>query len=265
MTYNIKNGGQDDFNWNRLTSIIRIIAAEGPDILVLQELMHAGLDGNRVLHRIENAVGMRAFLGTATTGQHVAVFIPRSARVTKSKTDTVNFHHATVEVTVETTGGPLTALGTHLCPHGGANRLGESQRLANAAKPDRFVLLMGDLNSLDPWQDHEGRVQPLPPHYRARHLMPGSESAVDTRAVATLANAGFIDLFRQAPGGGRDYTAPTERGGGDEFSRMRVDYILATPLLAALATRCYTSDQELCETASDHYPVLAELDLDLLN
>jgi exonuclease III len=93
--------------------------------------------------------------------------------------------------------------------------------------------------------------------------MPGAKTAVDTRAVATLANAGFVDLFRRAWAGKKDYTAPTRYGGGDEFSQMRVDYILATEPLARLAKQCYVSEATECETASDHYPVVAELDLEL--
>lgn len=224
--------GQDNFEYGRLAQAMNVVMAEGPDILALQELMYANLEGNSALHKIENELGMRSFFAQAKTGQHVAVLVGKGTRVTRSRVDSINFHHASITIDIETSRGPLVVIGTHLCPHGGVNRLGESQRLANAARPDRMVLLMGHLNSLDPWQDHHGRVASLPPQYRSRHLLPASQTEVDTRAVATLANAGFVDLFRHAHTGVKDYTAPTRYGGGEEFSQMRVDYILATQPLA---------------------------------
>jgi exodeoxyribonuclease-3 len=124
-----------------------------------------------------------------------------------------------------------------------------------------MVLLMGDLNSLDPWTDHAERLRALSPRYRHRHLLRGG--GVDTRAVRWLADAGFVDLFREAgPGpGSKDYTAPTEQGGGSEFSRMRLDYVLGTEPVARLVRTCRVVSGGDRETASDHYPVVAELDL----
>lgn len=263
MTYNIKDGGQDDFDYARLGLLTNVITAESPDILVLQELKYADLGGNHVLHQIENAAGMRSFFAHAKTNQHVAVFVRKGAKVVRSYYDTFNFHHAVVDVVVETTRGQLRVVGTHLCPHGGENRLAEVQRLANYAKPDQLVLLMGDLNSLDPWTDHEEHIKKVPLPYRSRHLLPASDHKVDTRAVATLANAGFVDLYRSLPGGTKGYTAPTRDGGGHEFFQMRVDYILGTAPLVRLTKGCYVVASEGSERASDHYPVAAELDVDL--
>lgn len=263
MTFNIKNGGQDDFDFSRLPQIADIVAAENPEILALQELMYFDLNKHKNLHYFENRTGLRAFFLPTKTGQHVAVFVRKDAKVTGLDSDNVNYHHGMVEVTVETTAGPLTAIGTHLCPHGGENRLGEVQRLANKAKSDRMVLLMGDLNSLDPLSDHRTSVANLPSHYRSRHLMPGSNSEVDTRAIATLTSAGFIDMYQRDENTTRPYTAPTAHGGGYEFSQMRVDYILGTAPLLPRLKQLYVCEIEACDYASDHYPVVAEFDLEL--
>lgn len=263
MTFNVKNGGQDDFDFTRLSSIISLIQSEGPDVLALQELMYADLNKCRNLLTIENSTGMRSFLAPARTGQHVAVLVRKEARVTGFESDNVNYHHAMAEVTLETNRGPLTVIGTHLCPHGGENRLGEVQRLANKAKAHRMVLLMGDLNSLDPWTDHRESVADLPTHYRSRHLMPGSTDKIDTRAIATLSNAGYRDFHRHLGNVNKAHTAPTKHGGGIEFSHMRVDYILGTDPLVPLLKHLHVGDVAESESASDHYHVVAELDLDL--
>jgi exonuclease III len=86
---------------------------------------------------------------------------------------------------------------------------------------------------------------------------------VDTRAVQALADAGFVDLYRRAGSepAALDYTAPTEHGGGHEFSRMRLDYILGTQPVARLVRTCRVISGGESETASDHYPVVADIDL----
>jgi endonuclease/exonuclease/phosphatase family metal-dependent hydrolase len=91
---------------------------------------------------------------------------------------------------------------------------------------------------------------------------------VDTRAVAALVDGGLVDLARDRPGGdphgdGQRYTAPTRQGGGAEFAKMRVDYIFGTRPVAALATGCRVVGGDTADRASDHYPVVAEFDLNL--
>ncbi len=124
----------------------------------------------------------------------------------------------------------------------------------------RLVLLAGDLNALDPWSDHDDRLARLPEQYRKRHLR--RDGGVDTRTIATLEAAGLVDLWRST-GWGDGLTAPTTQGGGEEFSGMRLDYVLGSPALAALATGCRVVRGGEAEYASDHYPVVAELDLTL--
>src|SRR2546423_8366573 len=69
--------------------------------------------------------------------------------------------------------------------------------------------------------------------------------------------AGLVDLFRP---GGPVHSVPT-RFAGEEFTPARLDHILATKPLAALARGYRIVTGGLADTASDHYPVVAELDL----
>jgi endonuclease/exonuclease/phosphatase family metal-dependent hydrolase len=166
-------------------------------------------------------------------------------------------------VTVGTADGPLQIIGTHLHPYSGQRRLVEAGWLASACRRsgDGLALLLGDLNTLDPWTDHAAAVARLSPPYRRRHLRARS-ATVDSRAVARLDRAGLVDLFRRA-GRGEPQTAPTTRGGGAEFSGMRLDYVFGTPAVAARTRWCEVLRGGAAERASDHYPVLAELDLDV--
>ena len=248
MTYNILTGGQP----GRLGTIVDVIAAHRPDLLALQELR--GFD-RAALDRLATATGMAAYLARSWSGQPVAVLVREGRAVTAARRVRGPFHHAAAEVTVATDRGPLVVIGTHLCPFSPAVRLAEARALAGRVHPDRLLLLMGDLNSLDPWTDHADRVRQLPTRYRSRHLRDG---VVDTRTVATLTGAGLVDLFR--PGDTPDHSVPTQLG-GIEFTGARLDYILATEPLARLARSCRIVTGAETDTASDHYPVLAELDL----
>jgi exodeoxyribonuclease-3 len=291
MTYNIKNGGDPD----RLDSISRVIAAQRPDILALQELRRFDRSGGPMV-RLAETLGMRPFLARSRFGQPVAVLVSASAAVASAGAIRRPLHHAAMRVTVHTDRGPLSVISTHLYPYSGWRRLREARWLVSAMKreamkreamkreamkrergPGGMVLLMGDLNSLDPWTDHAERLQHLPSRYRSRHLRRGiltrhNRGAVDTRAVEVLADAGFVDLFRLpgrtvaagTSGGGRDYTAPTERGGGAEFSGMRLDYILGTEEVVPFVRTCRIVWGGEAESASDHYPVVAEFDLRLM-
>jgi exodeoxyribonuclease III len=247
MTYNIKDGGRPD----RLDAIVAVIAAHRPDLLALQELR--GFD-RAALDRLATATGMAAYLARSWTGQPVAVLVREGGAVTATRRIRGPFHHAAAEVTVRTDRGLLTVVGTHLCPHSARIRLAEARTLARLVDPDRLMLLMGDLNSLDPETDHTERVRQLPARYRSRHVRDG---AVDTRPVATLAAAGLVDLFRP---GGPEHSVPT-RLGGSEFPSARLDYILGTPPLVPLARRFRIVTDGGADTASDHYPVLTELDI----
>ncbi|MEH1012956.1 endonuclease/exonuclease/phosphatase family protein [Micromonospora sp. CPCC 206060] len=270
MTWNIRNGGQDRTAGGRavrpgddparLAGVVEVVDGYRPDILAVQELR--GFRRDDRMARFAAAVGMRPYLAREWFGQPVAVLVRPPGRVVGAGPLRRPFHHAAQQVVVPTSAGPLRVLAAHLHPYSGTRRLVEARWLAAACRggPDRQVLLMGDLNTLDPWTDHAGRLDRLPAAYRGRHLR--RDSTVDTRAVALLDRAGLVDLYRHA-GQGDPETAPTRHGGGAEFSGMRLDYLFGSPALAARTRVCQVLRGGAAEWASDHYPVVAELDLDL--
>lgn len=264
MTYNIKTGGQ-----GRLDLVTRVIAGQRPDILALQELRSFERRGNGLMRRLADDIGMQPFLARSWFGQPVAVLVREPAAVTSAAPVRLPFHHAAEQVVVNTDRGRLTVIGTHLCPYSGRRRQREARWLAARVDPAHMALLLGDLNTLDPWTDHAERLRGLPEQFRSRHVMAGEGGEVDSRAIRVLAAAGLVDLYRVAladgrmDAGGKDYTAPTEHGGGQEFSRMRLDYILGTAPVATLTRRLMVVSGGETEHASDHYPVVAVLDLEV--
>ncbi|AVT34888.1 endonuclease [Plantactinospora sp. BC1] len=274
MTYNIKNGGRDGTDQGRLDRVLQVVAEQRPDVLALQELRGLRRDRDR-LDTVARRLGMRAYLAGGWFGQPVAILVRPPVEAVAVAPVRRPFHHGAQRVVLATDRGPLTVLGTHLNPYSGRRRLREAGWLVGAAGrggpdrsplPERLVLLMGDLNTLDPGDRHDGRIGRLLPEYRARHLMPDGVT-VDSRAVAALYRAGFVDLFRpEGSGTPADraeppQTVPTSAGGGAEFTGMRLDYLLGTPPLARLAHDPRVVTGDAAESASDHYPVTVEFDL----
>ncbi|SCF45659.1 exodeoxyribonuclease-3 [Micromonospora matsumotoense] len=280
MSWNIRTGGRDRTGPDRRDLVCRVVAAQAPDVLAVQELR--GFDRPGVLAGFADRVGMRPYLARTCFGQPVAVLVRPPWRTRSAGPVRRPFHHAAQRVELATAAGPLIVLSTHLDPYTGLRRRVEAGWLAGAVRraPGGLALVAGDLNTLDPGTEHADRVARLPAAYRRRHLRRDGRT-VETRAVARLLAAGLVDLWTRAAGladptraGGAvdpthagepveaGLTAPTRHGGGVEFSGMRLDYLLGTPALAARLRDFHVVRGGDTEYASDHYPVVAELDLD---
>jgi exodeoxyribonuclease III len=266
MTWNIKTGGYDRGGADRLPAIMSVIADADPDLLAVQELRDFTRASSARLRGFAGDLGMTPVLARSAFGQPVAVLIRRPARVLRSRTVRWRLHHAAAAVTVPTDRGPFTLVSTHLNPFSPRRRAREAVWLARGlARPAGLLMLAGDLNALDPGGDHTDRLSRLSSLYRRRHLRP--DGTADTATSAALLAAGYADLWRTAgpadAGDAAGLTAPTTAGGGREFSGMRLDYLLASRDAAALARSCRVLRGGDIEHASDHYPVVADLDLTL--
>ncbi|WP_308201183.1 endonuclease/exonuclease/phosphatase family protein [Paractinoplanes maris] len=252
LTWNIKTGGK-----GRLDAIAAVIRREQPDLLALQELRDFDRDGGRVLHELAGAVGLVPHLARSFLGQPVAVLVRPSMQIIDRAEVRWRLHHAAAIVTVATASGPLRIVSAHLNPFSPYRRMREAVWLAARYNPAQVpTVIAGDLNGLDPGTDHTETLAPQPGFLRARHL--ARDGSADTRAVAAFLDAGYVDLWKVA-GSGSPLTVPTTRGGGREFSRMRLDYVLATPTLAQAATAMTVVRGDETEFASDHYPLRVDL------
>ena len=251
MTWNIKNGGA-----GRLGAIASVIDREHPHILALQELADFDRSGGRRMAALADAVGMTACLARSAFGQPVAVLVRPPLDTVGRAAVRWRLHHAAAVVRVPTGRGPVTVVSTHLNPFSPYRRMREARWLAaRYGSARRPVVLAGDLNALDPGTDHADELARLRPLHRRRHE--GAGGAADTRAIAAFLADGFADLWPRV-GSGDGRTAPTSAGGGEEFSGMRLDYVLATAPAAELARAGHVVRGGAAEHASDHYPVVVD-------
>ncbi|WP_405426002.1 endonuclease/exonuclease/phosphatase family protein [Micromonospora sp. NBC_00617] len=262
MTWNIRTGGADRGGADRLDQVVRVVNQQMPDVLALQELR--GFDSDGLMAIVAGRVGMTPHLARSCFGQPVAVLVRPPYRVLAAGAVRRPFHHAAARVVVSTSAGPLTVLGTHLCPYSGGRRRMEVDWLVGALRraPGPLTLLAGDLNSLDPTVDHTARLAGLSALYRRRHVRRGG-GAVDTRAIARLLAANLVDLWPSSNVGAPEadgLTVPT-RFGGAEFAAMRLDYLFGSSAVAERVRGCQVIRGGPADTASDHYPLLTTLDL----
>ncbi|MCO8273274.1 endonuclease/exonuclease/phosphatase family protein [Actinoplanes sp. TRM 88003] len=252
LTWNIKTGGT-----GRLDAITTVIRREQPDLLALQELRNFDRNHGRTMNEVAEAVGMVPHLARSFLGQPVAVLVRPPLDIIDRAEVRWRLHHAAAVVTVATDAGPLRVVSAHLNPFSPYRRMREAVWLAHRYRPDRIpTVVAGDLNGLNPGTDHTETLAPQPGFLRARHIF--RDGTADTRAVAAFLDAGFTDLWPLA-GSGNPLTVPTTKGGGREFSRMRLDYVLTSPSLADGAKNMTVVRGDETEYASDHYPVRVDL------
>jgi endonuclease/exonuclease/phosphatase family metal-dependent hydrolase len=226
MTYNIHQGISADFQVN-LDAIAETIAAQNPDIIVLNEVNRARPNYGLIdtLPLIANRLGMDYVFGANYPDNQYGNAILTRAPILES-----NNTHYRAETT-ETRGvlravidspiGKVTIYGTHLDHISGAKNVRAQQvaeflQIWNKAP---YSILMGDLNA-----------EPGKPELQA------------------IYQAGWVDALRVA---GKDdaftFWDPTPTPG------RRIDYIFVTPDLRVIRA-------DVIQTrASDHLPVIAEI------
>jgi endonuclease/exonuclease/phosphatase family metal-dependent hydrolase len=252
LSYNILDGATAE----RLDLVVDIIREKAPDLLCLNECNGFEMHGQRRLLDLERRLGMRGFLARARSGYHVALFV-RGMDVLEVHELADGLTHAALAVKLQCSDESLWAIAAHLSPFSGLMRAQEAQLLARFGRFER-VVIMGDLNALSQHDQGCFDATLLKPHHRARHLLPGSDTA-DTRAIAVLETAGLVDLWHLAHPGEAGATYPTRLSGNPEAPRLRLDYIFASELLAPLLTSCTLVDDERSRSASDHLPIFTEL------
>jgi exodeoxyribonuclease-3 len=258
MTFNVLMGGGDRFD-----AICGILAAERPDVLVLEECL--GWEDGARLRRVAEVIGVPAderhtVLGGANqrpSGRrfHVALVsrLPIARSVVHTPDDVA---HCLVEAELDADGEPLVVIGAHLHANDEDSRLVEVDALLRIVPPDALRsgnwVLGGDLNSIS---RHDPYPHDLDEHLaRAGVHKYGHPPRFDV--MDRLYAAGWLDALRERPNGQRWVTARRARGEVGAVVDTRSDYVLVSP---ALLPRLVAADVVEVGRASDHHAVVAEL------
>ena len=245
LSYNIKRGGA-----GREARLAAVIAACRPDIVVLQEARTPA-----VVERVATATGMAQWgsqhgdsLGfmSAQPMAHVEWHHPRYSR------------HAFLELAPSI--APIRVFGVHLSAVHAAwterRRVMELRALLTGIKEHQsgFHVLAGDFNTLAPGDVLDIRKLP----HRLKALVWLSGGSIRWRTIQVVLDAGYVDGYRSRHPESAGHTFPTWD------PHVRLDYVfLPTGNLQHLRS-CEIVRTVEAREASDHFPLLAELDVESL-
>lgn len=143
---------------------------------------------------------------------------------------------------------------THLDHKEEAARLVQLRTLRTWTGRDRNRphLLMGDFNAISPWDfaERQSFLEALAKHEKGQNLVNGEEGP---KVVAQVEKAGYTDCFRLFGESGRQSYLKAEQP-------LRIDYIFASKPLVASVRTCEIWNETAGSEASDHRPVVVEIE-----
>ena len=237
MSYNIEEGGE-----GRLPLIADVIRERQPDAIALLEA-----NSRPAAERLARDVGMRVAYGDANSAFAVAWL----SRLPIERVENHRFAalaKTLLEIEVAWEGDMVHLFATHLAARDDAQRpVDEVPVILGALRPlaDRPHLLVGDFNALRP-----GDLVGAPPH--------GVEKRGDARpdaprhAIRLIMDASYADCYRMLHPREPGYTYPSDA------PWLRLDYIFASPQMAARLHDCEVVAGGQAPRASDHLPLRAE-------
>lgn len=243
MTYNILVGGEE-----REPFIRDIIRSQDPDIIAIQEA-----NDPAIADTLARELGMHIVFADGASPFHLAL-LTRLPVITSAIHQAPEMTKGVVEIETVWEGRPLRVFNTHFKanPDQEPQRVAEVDAFLKLTGPanDGLTLLMGDFNSLNPVDT----FTPNPEMSDEDVAFAQGAYAQPRLVIPRMLNAGYVDLFRQRRPGEPGYTAKTPT------PAVRIDYIFASPSLAARAVYCDRIESPLVILASDHMPVRADFE-----
>ncbi len=248
--YNILDGGV-----GRADPLAEVIAAQNPDVVTLVEAEDTDVL-RRLAYRLKMdfVQGMGPKRASAVLTRHVLLDSVNHALVTPGAP------RSCLEATVRIDGFAWRLAAVHFLPHASDEAETKRQAEANvllglfaeARAANRPHLLAGDFNANHPQQ----QVDVQQAHPRTRRDVEANGGELPRRVVPQFLAAGYTDLHHQGAG---DAALSAEAGATftTAHPQQRVDYVFG---YAAKATHAYVEHHRLATYASDHYPVIVDVE-----
>ncbi len=251
MTYNLLNGAADT-----LSTVTEIVKDNDPDILVLNEANGFDDNNSKILDEFAEATGfLHRHLTRCGDGNeyHVAIF---SKRPWSKLIEVKPLDRAGILVVVDSPFGEIAILGTHLTPYTEDMRLQEASTILAALEPYDQKIIMGDLNSLSGADGYDDTMIKGFNDMQIKKFT--SDGVLRYEVMDMFTKGGFVDAALKIEKN-KEITAPTMINEHGAHTNMRLDYILISSSIADRLTSYSVIKTELTNYASDHYPVVAEL------
>jgi endonuclease/exonuclease/phosphatase family metal-dependent hydrolase len=243
LSYNIRFGGVG--REEKLAQVIRTIA---PDIVVFQEATHT-----RVIEQLAVATDMPFH---AAKKQHSIAYISRLQIAYHEWHYTIGNKHPYMEIVPQDS--KTRIFGLHLRAR--LSKWDERRRAAEIRAllknierhKEGFHVLVGDFNTLAPGELLN--TQKMPQWLRALVWISGRD--IQRETVKIMLDGGYADSYRSLHPEVKGYTFPTWD------PHIRFDYVFTPANFMERIKSCQVIDNKaLASAASDHFPLLVQLDI----
>lgn len=240
LTYNIRRGGA-----GREEALARVVSACRPDLVVLQEATRP-----QVIERVATACGMREWGALPRTSLGFMSVRPVRERAWHRPRRS---RHAFLELLPDAV--EFRVFGVHLSAVHAAwterRRVRELRSLLSAIEHHQHGMhvLTGDFNTLAPGELLDPRMLP----HRLRALVWLSGGAIRWRTIQVVLDAGYADGFRRHHPGDAGFTFPVWS------PHVRLDYVFVPGAHVRRLATCEIVRHPSAAEASDHFPLLAEI------
>lgn len=249
MTYNILDGGL-----GRESHIADVLQSVQPDVVVLQELFQPDLASS-----LASKFGMKYFFAAGNSIRHMALLSRLPITACRSYHPFPPIHRTLLEAEIEfMPGQSVYVFGVHLMAHYSllleAWRWWEIKVILQyiESKNANPCVMVGDFNTIAPQDQVVTRTMPL-----SLRLMLGLQGGHVFRfTIRQVLSAGWADCFRYLHPAEHGFTLPPP------LPNARLDYIFANGAITPHLRRCFVVyEPSAVQQASDHYPVVAEFEL----
>jgi exodeoxyribonuclease III len=247
LSYNIRFGGGG--RESRLSEVIQRIA---PDLVVFQEATDP-----RVIEGLAEATGLSQW---AARRAHSIAYISRLNVAHHEWHYPTGARHSFLEIVLD--GSESRIFGLHLSARfskwSERRRAHEIRALLKGIERHQhgFHVLVGDFNTLAPGELLD--VRRMPAWIRALIWISGRD--IQRETIQIMLDANYLDGYRFLYPADKGYTFPTWD------PHLRLDYVFLPAPFANRLTACHViKEPPEVAHASDHFPVLAHLDLGELN
>lgn len=243
LSYNIRFGGL-----GRENALAQVIRQASPDLVVFQEAIHP-----EVIERLASVTGMAFW---AARKSHSIGYISRNEIAYHEWHYPKGARHSFLEIVPS--GTETRIFGLHLSARFSKwdelRRTREIGALLEGIKRHEagFHILVGDFNTLAPGEVLE--LKRLPAWIRALIWISGRK--LQRQTIQLMLDANYLDAFRSLHSE-TGYTFPTWN------PHVRLDYAFVPKTFTARLLRCEVVEEprELIREASDHCPLMVELEL----
>ena len=240
VSYNIRFGGV-----GREKALGETIRKLEPDVVLLQEATHPA-----VVESLAKAAGMHAW---GSLRGHSVGWLSRRPVVDATWHPMRGSRRTFLELVlaepdVRLIGVHLTALHSNWTERMRVREL--RALLAGIVGRDANAVLAGDFNTLAPGEKLDWSH--LPRRFRVLSWLTGR--TIRWQTIQIMLDAGFLDAFRLLHPDDAGHTFPTWR------PHVRLDFVFVPGSFATRVRRCEVAKADGATEASDHFPLVAELE-----